>query len=82
MRDEKGNLQLLPDEDELMKPKKPLTPYMLFVRDVRIHRLFTCFLIDSATGCSRTPEYTSTWCYERGWQIMAGYHQRQTTKVL
>jgi hypothetical protein len=34
MRDEKGNLQLLPDEDELQKPKKPLTPYMLFVRDV------------------------------------------------
>ncbi len=35
MRDEKGNLQLLPDENELMKPKKPLTPYMLFVREVR-----------------------------------------------
>jgi hypothetical protein len=34
MRDEKGNLQLLPDEGELIKPKKPLTPYMLFVRYV------------------------------------------------
>jgi hypothetical protein len=34
MRDQKGNLQLLPDEEELQKPKKPLTPYMLFVREV------------------------------------------------
>jgi len=36
MRDNKGNLQLVPDEDELQKPKKPLTPYMLFVREVSI----------------------------------------------
>jgi hypothetical protein len=50
MRDHKGNLQLLPDEEELQKPKKPLTPYMLFVREVFTHSMNNVFILDQAAS--------------------------------
>jgi hypothetical protein len=73
MRDEKGNLQLLPDEDELQKPKKPLTPYMLFVRDVSILALI---FEDTASSSGGTSEYPSIGRNERSWPTVAGNHKR------
>ena len=59
----------------LNKPKKPLTPYMLFVREVSRLSYFEQkrtneLHLDKAESREGQPWYCLPWYHERGWSYM------------